>query len=155
MTDTVERSDDPILIKEGVAEKARSDAPTVKLRQSYIPPLDGTEDTVAQFDTWIALQVAKVLTHYYYGYDWHVVADSRQGIVHFAIPSLMGPTLRYIIRLAQYDHLDKRMIVRAGGELLERMNLPRRAVDVPEYYAALQRRHTFDFGDSLKRKKVA
>lgn len=152
MTDTIERSDAPILIKESVIEKPRADAPVVTVRQTYIPPLDGSQDDLNQFDTWIALQVSKVLTKYYYGYEWHVVADSKQGIVYFSIPALMGATLRWVIRLGQYGDLQEALIMRSGGELLERMGLPRKAVDVPEYYAALGRRETFDFGDSLKRK---
>lgn len=152
MTDTVERSDEPIVLREGAVEKPRADSPLLTMRQSYVPPLDGSADDLAQFDTWIALQVAKVLTKHYYGYDWHVKADSRQGVVAFSIPSLMGPTLHMVIRLAEYKDLEPRLIMRKAGELLERMNLPRSAVDIPEYYAAIQRRHTFDFGDSLKRK---
>ena len=83
----------------------------------------------------------------YFGYPWKVVAESRQGVVYFQIPDLMGPTLHYVIRLAEYKDLTPELIMRCGGELLERMNLPRTQIDMALYAEAQRRKHTFQFGD--------
>jgi len=149
MSDDVSVSDEPITISETVVgPTGRSpDVKTVDIKQQYIPPLDGTDDEVAKFDMWIARRVAEVLVRNYYGYDWFVIAESRQGIVAFSIPDLMGPTLKQVIRLAQYSDLDPKLIRRTGGEMLERMGLRRGARDNAEYEAAKRRRHLFDFSD--------
>jgi len=88
-----------------------------------------------------------VLVRNYYGYDWFVMAESRQGIVAFSIPDLMGPTLKQVIRLAQYSDLDPKLIRNTGGQMLERMGLRRGPKDVAEYEKAKANRHMFDFSD--------
>jgi hypothetical protein len=125
----------------------------MEVRQQYVPPLDGSKDQVDAFDTWIARRIAELLVQHYFGYSWQVVAESRQGIVYFAIPDLMGPTLKWVIRLAQYSDLTPDLIKRSAGELLERMGLRRGQMDPAEYHAALGRRHTFDFSDIQSGRK--
>jgi hypothetical protein len=63
------------------------------------------------------------------------------------LPELMGPTLWYVIRLAQYADLTPELIIRCGGELLERMKLPRGLVDMALFAHARDNKHAFDFGD--------
>ncbi len=141
-------SDEPITISETIVEPTkRSDVKHVEIKRQYIPPLDGTTDEVAAFDMWIARRVAEVLVKYYYGYDWYVMAESRQGIVVFSIPDLMGPTLKQVIRLAQYGDLHPKLIRDTAGQMLERMGLRRGPKDTAEYEAAKLKRHTFDFSD--------
>lgn len=141
-------SDEPITTSiTDVAPTARSDIKHVEIKQQYIPPLDGSDDQVDGFDRHIARVVAEILVQYYYGYDWFVMAESRQGIVLFAIPDLMGPTLRWVIRLAQYSDLNEKLVRDCAGQLLERMGLRRGPKDVAEYEAAKLRMHTFDFSD--------
>lgn len=142
MTDV---SDEPIDVAKTEVEGRGGMKMTV--RQQYIPPLDGSRDLVNEFDRRIARGVAEVLVKTYFGYSWQVVADSRQGVVYFRIPELMGPTLAYVIRLAQYSDLTPELIARSGGELLERMNLPRSQIDMALYAAAKRNKHRFDFGD--------
>jgi hypothetical protein len=143
--DLVERSDEPIVLKETV-EKG-SDGLEVKFTAGYVPPLDGSQDDFDAFDIRIAKGVFLILSKVYFGYDWMVTADSKQGLVTFKIPDLMGPTLCYAIRLAQYSDLTPELITRCGGELLERMHLPRGTVDMAAIKLARSSRHTFDFGD--------
>jgi hypothetical protein len=120
---------------------------TVTIEQRYIPPLDGTVDEVHGYDMTMARAIAEVLVKYYPGYDWFVMGESRQGIVAFSIPDLMGPTLKQVIRLAQFSDLTPKLIRDIGGSLLERMGLRRGPMDRAEYEAAKRRRITFDFGD--------
>lgn len=117
------------------------------IEQRYIPPLDGTVDEVDGFDMKMAREIAEVLVRYYPGYDWYVMGESRQGIVAFSIPDLMGPTLKQVIRLAQFSDLNPKLIRDTGGAMLERMGLRRGPMDRAEYEAAKLRRVTFDFGD--------
>lgn len=117
------------------------------IEQRYTPPLDGTDDQVGRYDMSMARAIAEVLVKEYYGYDWYVMAESRQGIIAFSIPDLMGPTLKQVIRLAQHADLNKNLIKDTGGQMLERMGLRRGPMDRAEYEAAKLRRLTFDFGD--------
>ena len=113
---------------------------------SYVPPLDGTKDVLDAFDMRIAKAVARELVTAYPGYPWCVTAESRQGIVYFSIPP-MGPTLKYVIRLGQFSDLTPQLIRICAGELLERMGLDRGAIDIAQYVAAKNAKHTFDFAD--------
>jgi hypothetical protein len=117
------------------------------IEQRYIPPLDGTADEVDGFDMSMCRQIAEVLVKYYPGYDWFVMGESRQGIVAFSIPDLMGPTLKQVIRLSQFSDLTPKLIRDTGGAMLERMGLRRGPMDRAEYEAQKLNRHLFDFGD--------
>ena len=149
MSDGVPLSDEPITISETIVEPiGRSpDIKQVNVQQQYIPPLDGTPDQLDRFDMSIARKVAEVLVRNYYGYDWYVIAESRQGIVAFSIPDLMGPTLKQVIRLAEFGDLDRKLIRDTGGMMLERMGLRRGPKDTAEYEKAKANRHLFDFSD--------
>lgn len=138
-------SDEPIVLGRDLTE-TQGDV-TMLLRRQYLPPMDGTDDELKRFDTWIAKRVAELLVKKYFGYMWHVTADSKQGIVYFSIPELMGPTLKYVIRLGDYADLTPKLITGCAGELLERMNLPRGRANMARLAEARQRRHTFQFED--------
>lgn len=144
MSDEIDVSDEPIVLKR--AEETRNGI-EVTYTSEYVPPLDGTFDDYAGFDLRIAEGVCMILEKVYFGYKWRVLCESRQGIVVFKIPALMGPTLWYVIKLGQYPDLNPELIVRCGGELLERMNLPRTAIDMAAYKLAEANKHRFDFGD--------
>jgi hypothetical protein len=145
MTDT-RVSDEPITLSVDAVEAPTSrPESTVEIHQQYIPRLDGTQDPTDRYDTSMARAIAEVLVHYYYGYDWHVIAESRQGVVMFSIPDLMGPTLKQVIKLS--DGFTKKTVRDCGGLMLERMGLRRGPKDPAEYAAAKKRMYTFDFAD--------
>lgn len=112
----------------------------------YIPPLDGSDDLYAEFDMQVCKGIGEVLAKVYFGYGWKTFADTRQGVVGFSIPALMGETLHYVINLKQYSELSAQLIVDKAGELLERMNLPRGKADQIALVEAQNRKHSFDFG---------
>lgn len=145
MSDTTDLSDEPIILKKATEEGR--DGLKAEFTQAYVPPLDGTQDDHDSFDLSIAKGVFLILSKLYFGYDWTVEAESRQGIVTFSIPDLMGPTLRYVIKLGQYSDLTPEFVARCGGELLERMNLPRSQMEIASYMVARANKHRFDFGD--------
>lgn len=121
------------------------------VRQTYQPPLDGKSDDYAGFDMQVARGIGELLNKHYFGYTWKSFADTRQGVVGFSIPALMGPTLHYVINLKQFADMTPQLIVDKAGELLERMHLPRHRLDMEALAIAqaeaMNKRHTFQFDD--------
>lgn len=143
MTEVVDQPDRVITRSETEITGARGAKATVT--QTYIPPLDGKSDDYAGFDMRVAEGIGVLLNKHYFGYEWKSYADTRQGVVGFAIPELMGPTLHMVINLKTFDALDAQLIIQKAGELLERMNLPRGQIDMAAYLEAKTRKHTFQF----------
>lgn len=138
-------SDDPILLGSQIVDGAQK--MQMDIQRKYVPPLDGTDDDFNRVDMGIARDVAEILVKNYFGYEWKVTSEIKHGIVYFSIPDLMGPTLCWVIRLAEFKDLQPELIKRCGGELLERMGLPRGQLDMALYANARNNRHKFDFGD--------
>lgn len=148
MTDESQVSDTPITVSETTVDAvARSDVKSMEIQRQYIPRLDGTSDPYAAADQRLARLIAEILVRHFYGYTWLVVSEIRQGVVYFSIPDLMGDTLRWVIRLPEFPDLMEMVVMRGGGELLERMGLRRGPMDQAEYESAKQNRHLFDFRD--------
>ena len=128
----------------------------VVVRSQYLPPLDGRDDdNYEAFDMRIAEGMGVLLNRHYFGYEWKTYADTKQGVVGFSIPELMGPTLHFVINLKQWDSSADsfmQLIVEKAGELLERMNLPRGKADMEAILAAKLRRETFQFDGPGGRK---
>jgi hypothetical protein len=141
MSDAVETE-----ITRSITDIGKSDGIELAVQAKYIPPLDGNADDFAEADMRICQGIGVILSKVYFGYGWKTFADSKQGVVGFSIPSLMGETLHYVINLKQYSDLTPDLIVKHGGELLERMNLPRGKADQIALVEAQNRKHTFDFG---------
>jgi len=115
--------------------------------QTYTPPLDGISDDYSGFDMRVARGIGELLNKHYFGYTWKSFADTRQGVVGFSIPELMGETLHMVINLKKFADLDADLIVAKAGELLERMHLPRGQIDMAAYAFAKANREKFDFAD--------
>jgi hypothetical protein len=52
----------------------------------------------------------------------------------------------------QWDDLNPKLVIDGGGELLERMNLPRRGFEVMSFLEAHGNKHKFDFSDVGRRR---
>jgi hypothetical protein len=146
----IEAKDEPVILSSERIE-GRGGL-TVDVVQGYKPPLDGTSDDYAAIDQQTSRYVAEILVKTYFGYGWCVTAETRQGVIMFRIPDLMGASLQYVINLAKFSDLTKDLIVRCGGELLEMMNLPRGAVDMALLAEARKNMHKFDFRSAEKRR---
>jgi hypothetical protein len=126
-----ERVDVPQIVRADDNER-RADRKMVTLRM-YKPPLDGTPDLHKKFDMWVASRVNATLDKHFPGYPWSSSCDARQGVIYFGIPVLMGPTLRWVIRLAEWEDLTEKLVKDGGGELLERFNLPRTGFEAASF----------------------
>lgn len=127
----------------------------IEKRLMYVPPIDGSIDPHRQFDLFVATRIGEILSHHYPGYPWKITSNAQQGIVHFSIPVLMGPTLNWLIRLAQWGDLNPKMVIDGAGQLLERMNLPRTGFEVMSFLEARANKNKFDFADNGKGKRIS
>ena len=126
-----DRSDQPILLRSDDSQAWRG--PKMQIQTHYVPPLDGLIDDRRGFDQKMADDVQLILQAKYPGYPWKAVCDSAQGVVYFSIPILMGETLKMIIRLAEWSDLTPDLIMRLGGEVLERFGLRRGLISLGEF----------------------
>lgn len=137
--------DVPRLVRSEVQDR-RHDRQMV-VQALYTPPLDGTPDMHRDFDDFIARRVFEILAHHYPGYPWSVKCNAQQGMIYFQIPVLMGATLHECIRLAQWSDLNPKLVIDAGGECLERLNLPRTGFEVASFLKARDNKHLAQFDD--------
>lgn len=108
------------------------------MQERYIPKADPTEhDPYKNVDLFWAKAFTRVLMAHYPGHFWEVTVSHEQGIATIAIPILMGTNEKYILKLAKGIQPDD--IMRAGGDLLERWNIPRSGLDLPAFLAAKAR----------------
>jgi hypothetical protein len=109
-----------------------------RVNERYIPNADPTEhDPHKDWDLMVARAITRVLLGHYRGHFWEVNVSRKQGIASISIPILMGPTEKYFIRLS--ESITPAHIIRYGGELLERWNIPRSPMDLPAFLTARER----------------
>jgi hypothetical protein len=85
---------------------------------------DGRDETLAK-------NIAEVLDKKYPGHLWGVNVDGRNGVAQIMNLALSG-RWGFIVKLREID-TEYKVIMRAGGELLERYNLSRGRLDEQEY----------------------
>lgn len=82
------------------------------------------DDPFARMDLANAKWMMDVLSNEYQGIPWRTVYDGAQKMAYFSIPILMGINKFWAVNLVT-DEMTAALLKRAGGELLERYNLPR------------------------------
>lgn len=97
----------------------------------------------ASADVATAKRIGELLNHHYCGHPWFVSVDSHQGIAYICIPVLMREW-RYIIPLTK---LTDKAVIEAGGQILERYNMPRSTID----FAAFNRAYDLRIRNSRQR----
>jgi hypothetical protein len=90
----------------------------------------------------IAVLVSEKLEQHYPAHPWMVKVDMKQGIVQVSLPLVMPKTEVYVI------HIDKlkmdpalKCVVRAGGTILEKYNIPRSGFRLDTFLEARDRGH--------------
>jgi hypothetical protein len=148
----------------GEAEVIRQDAlphvqgmPDIAMVEQYIAPADGSFDVFKDYDMWVARRAMGVLYTHYAGHMWQVQSDTKKHLLKISIPILMGVCHWYVINLKIHE-LTPNLIVRAGGEILERYGLPRGRFELGSFlearakYSALVRRTRPIPGGVMKRR---
>lgn len=129
-------NDNPIILRRDVLDRSRGQH-NVEVQQRYVPPADPEEhDPHAAWDLMVAKAMHRVLTGHYRGHFWETYASRRDGVAWISIPLLLG-NWRYVFHLT--EDITPAMIIRAGGEILERFNIPRSQLDVPAFLLAKKR----------------
>ena len=128
-------SDIPILLRHGVVPGA---GPRVEWasKASVGGTFAAEKARRAKFDVTCARGIGLVLHNHYRGHFWLVEVDSHQGYCAITIPILLG-NWKWKIPLAD---LTPAMVIKAGGEILERFKIPRSALDLPSFIEARKRR---------------
>jgi hypothetical protein len=125
---------DPVVLRRELADRSFGQGNT-ELRAVYERKglLPEEEDRRARWDLMVAKAITRVLLANYRGHFWVVECDSAQGIAWISIPILLGDW-KYVFRLS--EDITPAMIIRAGGEILERFNMPRSGLDIASFIAA-------------------
>jgi hypothetical protein len=84
-------------------------------------------DPHKDFDDTVCRAIGRLLHDAYRGHDWQVWVSREAGIAKIWIALLMDPTVPYVVKLE--DLHQPQSVINAGGELLERFNIPRSCVD--------------------------
>lgn len=106
-----------------------------KLR--YEAPSDGKPDKHAAADLAITKKIGAKLEQHYPCQPWLVEVDSAQGVAFISLPIIMRRNQRYCLHLSTIgSDPGLRCVVRAGGELLERHNVPRAGFQIDHFLAA-------------------
>lgn len=119
---------DLVTERETVIEKDGGGRHDMVAVQRYEAPANA--DGSAAYDPFKRMDMAnadwmgKVLLRAYPGHFWKAVYDGAQKMAYFSIPILMGINKYWAINLVQ-DELTEALLIRAGGELLERYGLAR------------------------------
>lgn len=127
-------TDAPVILRRDLLEKKSHGEGQISLEQRYVPPADPDEaDPHAAWDLMVAKAITRVLLGAYSGHFWAVEVSRKQGIATITIPILLG-NWKYKFSLS--EDIQPRHIIRAGGEILERFNIPRTNLDLPAFLAA-------------------
>ena len=120
---------DPVLIRRTRVEHGRNRAMTHRLFAEADPFTGSTEAVPAELA--LVKRIGEVLDFHYPGHPWAVEVNKRGGYAKITIPDLLGPNWGMVLHLDR-DITDA-MIVRCGGEILERFKLPRAGIDIAGY----------------------
>jgi hypothetical protein len=101
---------------------------------------DPRPDPHGNADVALAKRIGECLHLHYPGHAWLVEVEHAQGIARVSIPHLMGSVACYVIHLGKLA-VDPRMdiVCRAGGEILERYQLPRNRFDYWQFAEACRK----------------
>lgn len=101
--------------------------------------IDVDADEYATADLALTMRIAEKLEAHYPAHPWMVQVSHKSGCAFIALPLVMKRNEKYVL------HIDKlkmdpslRAVVRAGGELLERHNIPRAGFALDHFLTARQ-----------------
>jgi hypothetical protein len=90
----------------------------------------------------LTMAVAETLERHYPAHPWMVKVDMKQGVVQISLPLVMPKTEVYVL------HIDRlkadpnlHAVMRAGGTILEKYNIPRSGFRLDTFLEARDRGH--------------
>lgn len=87
---------------------------------------DIASDPYKVADLTLTYQIAETLERHYPAHPWQVAVSHAQGVAMIKLPILMSATQQYVLHISSLkSDPGLKSVVRAGGELLERHNIPR------------------------------
>ena len=130
---------DAVTLREDVLAKQSHGEHDLVVRTQYEAPAgpDGevADDPFARMDLANAKWMMDVLQAKYAGHPWRCVYDGRNKMAFVSIPILMGINKYWAINLVT-DELTDGLLMRSGGELLERYGLPRGRFELAPFLEA-------------------
>lgn len=99
--------------------------------------VDHDEHTAA--DLALTMRIAETLERHYPAHPWMVQVSHASGCAFIALPLVMKRNEKYVLHIDKlYLDPSLRAVVRAGGELLERLNIPRAGFAIDHFLTARQ-----------------
>ena len=134
---------DAVTLREDVIEKSVNGAGhDLVLQTRYEAPAgpDGEilYDPYAKMDLANQKWMQDILQKHYPGHFWATAHDGAHRVAYFSIPFLMGIGKYWAINLVT-DELTEALLVRGGGQLLERYRLRRGAFHLAEFLEAREK----------------
>lgn len=119
-----------VLLKSAVIQDGRR-----RTRVSYYGDLS-TSRQPTPADITAAKEIFRVLKAHYPGHPWTVEVDATEGWAKIGILELLGPNWTMFMKFEDWtDH----MVIKLGGELLERFKIGRCQIDIAQYMSAESR----------------
>lgn len=112
---------------------------TLKARYDHQLERD-EQDPAARADVFLAKHIGERLNHWYPGHAWFVEVSHVSGIAKISIPLVMGPDRAFVLHIkAIHSDPSMSLVMKAGGEILERYKMPRAGFDTADFMAAIKK----------------
>lgn len=102
------------------------------------PDNEVLDDPFATMDLANARWMAETLAKHYPGHPWRTCHDGAQKMAYVSIPILMGVNKYWAVNLAT-DDLSDGLLMRCGGEILERYGIPRKRFELTPFLEAREK----------------
>ena len=98
---------------------------------------DIANDPHARADLALTYQIAEKLEQHYPAHPWRVAVSHAQGVAMIKLPILMRADQQYVLHIeALKTDPGLKLVVRAGGDLLERHKMPRAGFSLTPFLEA-------------------
>lgn len=131
---SVMEADGRFIMKREMLERGQGQ-PNIEVQTQHVRNglMPEESDPWAEWDMMVAKAITRVLLSQYRGHFWVVESNRAQGIAWISIPLLLG---EWKYKFSLSEEITPAMIIRAGGDILERFNIPRSNLDVASFIAA-------------------
>lgn len=129
---------------QNVIVRGRANRHEVEADYNELHLFDGVDRNLARVELWIAKKLGEELLRHYPGRNWTVTVSAEGGYVTVQCDEVSHQKGYYLSLDRSLDELTS-MMMRVGGEILERGGLPRRRIVTPDEIEEVPR----DFRDEV------